>query len=383
MNNKGKTNGEIIVFTAGDSSKIKTWSNVPYFFTTTLEEKGFKVHRINIESGIFMFVGKAINKILKTCGIIERYGIIGFDRLKIYQLCVNKKMKKAVKKYPKSKLLITMNFSNSGSSVSKIPSLLFCDWTIEYYIKNRLNREPKGLELRAINRQDEEIEKSNYVVSLFPDVTEYMNKYYSNQIYYLGNVINSKIKKLNMDNITKNRRSKKKFLFIGRKAYISSAIKLLEAVHLINKQRNEKYKVIIIGINENDIPEKFKNYIAYGYLDKGNLFQEKKYYNEIYESIAIVNTTEKWAGASSIIEAMFYGTPVITAKYDAFVKTFGEKINFGYYSNNNVQDIEKIIMKLIDMDEDSYERMCNNAHNSVKDYTWSSYIDKIIKLTKL
>jgi hypothetical protein len=47
---------EINVFTYGNASKLSTWSNVPYFFTETLEEKGIKVNRINIQP----------NKIFKT-----------------------------------------------------------------------------------------------------------------------------------------------------------------------------------------------------------------------------------------------------------------------------------------------------------------------------
>ena len=42
---------EITIFTYGDSNKISTWSNVPYFFTTTLEKKGIIVNRINIRPG--------------------------------------------------------------------------------------------------------------------------------------------------------------------------------------------------------------------------------------------------------------------------------------------------------------------------------------------
>ena len=34
-----KTIQEIIVYTYGDSKSAKTWSNIPFFLTTTLEEK--------------------------------------------------------------------------------------------------------------------------------------------------------------------------------------------------------------------------------------------------------------------------------------------------------------------------------------------------------
>lgn len=39
---------EVIVFTNGDSSKISTWSNVPYCFTEALLRKQVIVHRVDI-----------------------------------------------------------------------------------------------------------------------------------------------------------------------------------------------------------------------------------------------------------------------------------------------------------------------------------------------
>ncbi len=40
---------EITVFCEqGDSSQIRTWSNVPYFFTRALEAHGVKVNRVNL-----------------------------------------------------------------------------------------------------------------------------------------------------------------------------------------------------------------------------------------------------------------------------------------------------------------------------------------------
>src|SRR3569833_1299656 len=39
---------ELTVFSHGDSTLLSTWSNVPYFFTRTIESKGIKVNRVNI-----------------------------------------------------------------------------------------------------------------------------------------------------------------------------------------------------------------------------------------------------------------------------------------------------------------------------------------------
>jgi len=44
---------ELTIFTSGDSGKISTWSNIPYFFTQTLLSKGIKINRVNISPSIF------------------------------------------------------------------------------------------------------------------------------------------------------------------------------------------------------------------------------------------------------------------------------------------------------------------------------------------
>lgn len=379
---------EIIVATMGDSNSVDTWSNVPYFFTTTLEKKGYIVHRVNIElKGSFLkLITKIFNKLYTILFNPDKKDIIyDFSRTSFAYKCINRTIKKAVKEYPDTELIITTNLSHSGSSVSNIKSLMFGDWTISHIIENRLERKPNFWEQRAIKRQDAEIRKSNYNVILFPDVCDYMKEYYkSDNIYYLGNVINSEIVDVDIDNLYINRRRNNTLLFIGKKSYISSAKTLIKAVKILNKDRADNfYKVIVIGMNEDDFEEK-SDYVEYmGYLSKGDSEQKKKYYDAVLNSLAVINTTEKWSGASSMIECMYYGTPVITSPYDAFVETFGSEIDFGYYSSNKPEEVKDFIEKLGTMSEEKYRQVCKNANEAVKDFTWDNYIDKILKLTEI
>ena len=383
MKNSG-SRGEIIVFTVGDSNSVDTWSNVPYFFTNTLEKKGYIVHRVNIASdgSIGKIIARVFNKFYRLIVGAKSNAIYDFMRTGIFYSMANRKMKQAVKKYPNSKLLISTNLSHSGSSVSNIKSVLFGDWTIDYFIKERLDRQPNSWEKLSIKRQDAEIEKSNYVISLFPNVYDYMKDYYKNQnIHYLGNVINSEILDVDIDKLYKSRKEKNTLLFIGRKPYISSAKALIKAVEMINKDRTDSYfKVKIIGMTEEDFEEK-SEYVEYmGYLSKGNEAEKKKYYDSVLNSLAVVNTTEKWSGASSMIECMYYGTPVITSPYDAFVDTFGKEIEFGFYSTNTPEEIKKHIENFSNLSDDEYAEVCKKSHEAVNDFTWDNYIDKIIKL---
>lgn len=379
---------EIIVFTMGDANSVDTWSNVPYFFTTTLEKKGYIVHRVNIASQDFIMrlICKIFNKIYITFFRPKNKNVIyDFTRTKLFYSKVNKQMKKAVAEHPNACLLMSTNFSHSGSSVSNIKSLMFCDWTIAYVIEKHNSRKPDYFEKAAIKKQDKEIRKSDYIVTLFPDVYDYMKKYYkTNNIYYLGNVINSEILDINVSTLYKNKKKNNTLLFIGRKAYISSAKALIKAVELLNKERNsDYYKVIVIGMTEADFDEK-SEYVEYmGYLSKGNEEQKKKYYNSVLNALAVVNTTEKWSGASSMIECMYYATPVITSPYDAFVETFGKEIEFGYYCKNNAENIKECIEDLSNMSEEQYKEVSIKANDAVKDFTWDNYVEKIINLCEI
>lgn len=382
---KGK---EIIVATMGDANSVDTWSNVPYFFTKTLEKKGYIVHRVNIEpnSAILKIAAKIFDKLYITLFNPEKKSsVYNFTRTTLAYNVVNKKIREAVKQYPNTELIISTNLSHSGSSVSNIKSLMFGDWTISHIIEKRLEREPNFWEKRSIKKQDEEIRKSNYNVVLFPDVYEYMKEYYkTDNIYYLGNVINSEIIDVDIDSLYKNRRKSNTLLFIGRKAYISSAKSLIKAVEMLNKDKVDNfYRVKLIGMTEDDFEEK-SEYVEYmGYLSKGDADQKKKYYDSVLNSLAVINTTEKWSGASSMIECMYYGTPVITSPYEAFVETFGEDINFGYYSSNKPEDIKGFIESLGTMPEEEYRQICKNSNEAVKDFTWDNYIEKVVTLAGL
>src|SRR5262249_22085434 len=93
-----------------------------------------------------------------------------------------------------------------------------------------------------------------------------------------------------------------------------------------------------------------------------------------------VNTTPKWGAFSATLEAMYFYTPVIVTPYKEFVETFGMKIGFGWYCKNNSLDLCAKIKKILNCP--SYDRLCINAHELVKDFTWSAYIDKMLKKIK-
>lgn len=182
---------EITVFSNGDSNKISTWSNVPYFFTKSLEEKGIKVNRIDINPS------RLINKlyditIFKLIKLTHPDTTYTYFRSKIHFLDVRRRIKKTIKSYGNSDANIFLTFSFSSCGLSKNLSVQLCDWTYDHYFNYFKEREPDYFERSSIKREESQIEGSNLIFSLFPNVANYMRKRYkNNEVKYNGNVINS------------------------------------------------------------------------------------------------------------------------------------------------------------------------------------------------
>ena len=364
----------VVVFTSGDANNPSTWSNVPYLFTNTLEKKGFNVIRIDMSNVRNIFT-LAFNFLIK---IIKPSSTFYFARTKLNRFFVERKIKKAVQKFDDIAdfyISISYDFSPSKFTLKKV--ILFHDWPIEYLLKSRFNREPDFLEIGDVKRHEKIIKDADIVVSLFEDCAEFMENRYNRKVYYLGGLINA------FDDYKKYEdvQNRNKITFIGKKSYKDCAIKLIKA---FNQIENSNIELHIIGMTKKDFigintPNNIK---FHGYLDKGNEVQREEYYNIIKESVVIVNTSEKWAGMSSLFEVLYYYRPIIVSRFDEFVRTFGDEIDFGFYSKNSVSDIKSNLEKILSMNKKDYKKMIANAHNSVKDYSYSCYIDKLLDIIK-
>lgn len=371
---------EITVFTNGDSEKISTWSNVPYFFTETLIARGIKVNRVNIKP---LKIIKAlhvnfIHKILKKFNKDSRY-----TYLRSYLHSVNARylIKNAINRYPNSDAFVFLTFSFSSAGLTNKPTILFSDWTFGYYFDYFRNREPDILEQKCIKRENWHVENANIVVSLFPSVTDYMQKVYKNKnIIYLGNVINS-LYKASEKEIIDLKTGSNNIIFVGSKKYIEGARALIEAF-VILKEKIQNLKLQIIGMETRDFSSLPKDITCYGYLDKGKNEDRELYYKILKEAKVFVNTTPKWGAFSASIEAMYFYTPVIVFPYTDFLETFGKNLDFGYYCQDNSPElITDNILKLFS--NKNYHSLCRQAHKSVEQFTWDSYIEKMLKAIEI
>ena len=376
---------EVTVFSHGDSRSPKSWSNIPYFFTKTLEEKGVKVNRVNIHPNIKLdkyynrFVWKPLKKIQSDYFITYLHSQINF-------WLVQRQIKKACRQYKNSQGNIFLTFSHTAAGYTPIPSVLICDWTIKYYFEYFMGRAPGFLERPSINRQKKVIQRSELVVSLFPSIAEYMQTdYLDANIQYYGHVINSD-EKPDRERLLEKKRNSKQILFIGDKKYLSGAKQLIEAYRRL-KPSIPELELNIIGLKKGrfkDLPEDVN---CFGYLDKNDPEQKQTFYRLIENARVIVNTTEKWGAFSSMVEAMYFYTPVITTAYKEFVTCFGEDIGCGYYLPNTLETdaiqqlantLEKVCITDSPDNDESYESLCIDAHKAVEEFTWDRFVTKFL-----
>lgn len=369
----------ILFFTYGDSNNPNTWSNVPYLLTNAFEKKGYNVIRVDMSTKrtLFSLGYTLLMKILKPSTTYY------YVRSKMNRYFVEKKIKKAVKEYDDIvDLYISISYDFSPSKFTNKKVLLISDWPIEYALENRYNRGPDWLEKNDVKRHKEVIESADYRISLFQDVANYMNNRFNKKTEYLGALINSFKDIKGFDKIE----NRNKITFIGKKSYYNSAKNLIKAFKNLDEKliKSKNLELHIIGMEKRDFPMvNNENIYFHGYLSKGNKNECDEYYNILKDTLVVINTSEKWAGMSSILESMYYYRPIIISDFDEFVKTFGKNIDFGYYCSNNDSDIKECLEKIISMKKSDYKKMSCCAHELVKDYSYDSYVDKMINLVKL
>lgn len=356
---------KIILFTKGNSDNASTWSNVPFLMKRSLEEKGVSVIPINYEINPLLI--RFINRLIKA----DRF--FDYSRTNIFNLLVNHKIKKTVKIHKDADFCVFLTF-DFINKYNHIPTLLFSDWTYRIWLE-RYNHIPNKRENGYIYFEDKKINQASLIIPLFEESYFKMQKQYPNANIKLikRNVVNIlDNEELNEKSIIETKNSSNQIIFIGRPAYKEGLEVLKQAISKVD------FDIIlnVVGI-EGENTEKVK---YYGYLRKDNKEENHLYYKLLREARVIVNPTKNWSGYSSLIEAMFYYTPVIVFPFKQFQLEFGEKLSFGYYCKDNPENVKAIIIQIFNLPEKEYHDLCINAHNSVKDYTWSNYVEEMLDI---
>ncbi len=375
---------KVIFFTYGDSSSASTWSNVPFLFTKSLEDIGIKIYRVDLSSPKFLrrIYDKCIHPLIK---LFFRDSLYTFNRTYLNEYIIYKRIQKNILKYNDADICIFTSF-DYYNKFNAIPEVLFCDWTFQMLIEERHKRKPYFFERRFIKQQNEALKNAKKTVSLFPHTANVLKiNYPDKEIHYFNtNVINNLCGYEWTDNEILNKKTRSNIiLFIGSSKYLEGAKCLIRAFQILVRE-NSSLQLHIIGIQTNEICDvkTSSNIFCHGYLRKDIETENELYYKLLINAKVIVNPTPIWSGYSSIIEAMYFFTPVIICKYQDFSIEFGNDIDFGLYTNDEFNH-EKLATDIDTLFKtESYDLMCKNAHEKVYNYTWDRYVFNILELFK-
>lgn len=368
---------EITVFATGDSTRLSTWSNVPYFITETLIRRGIRVNRVDISPDPLLenLWNKTMGRLVQR--VLTRNTEYSYVRSHLHFGNIRKRIRDALRRFPDAGANLFLTFSFSSAGLTDKPTVLLCDWTYDYYFSYYANRAPAFMEKRCLKREDAQIEKADLVLSLFPGVADYMRRTYKNRnIHYLGNVINSLYESTEAEAIDAKANSWD-LLFVGGRKYLEGARALIEAFTRLRPDF-PALRLQLIGLNESSTGPLPEGAFCHGYLDKSNSEQRALYYHLLRKARIFVNTTPKWGAFSATLEAMHFHVPVVVTPYHEFVETFGREIPFGKYcESNSPVEIETAIRSLLN--EPLYNLMCREAHRAVSAFTWDAYVEKMIR----
>lgn len=370
---------KIYLCTTVTSKDYKGWSNIPYLLHRNLEKQGVRVTNIvsrEIEPIKFLF-NLPIRVLIKFFGLKTTYY---FVRTPLHFFCTYLYSQYIRLVSQPQDVMLVQGFSYPPHN-KKNRMILMGDWPSSYLFKNFLKRPPSRMEKKSIAREDKVIEEADAVVTLFPDVHEYMLAHYKNKkIYYLGNVVNIDDEiRIPVDILSKKQNSKS-LLFIGKPFYLAGANELISAVENLRK-RGYEFDVDIVGIEPDLIKERYDWLSIHGYLDKGNPSDKLKYYGLLENAKLFVNTTPGWNAFQATLEAMHFYNPIVARPNGSLVKTFPKIEDVSYLVGNENGCLENEIIKSIEYAEQYLEK-CKNAHQAVQPYTWESFTKNLIKLIK-
>ncbi len=363
-----------VVFTIGDSRKPSTWSNVPYFFTRTLEEQGFPVKHVNIAPS--RFVQLLFDLPWKAfCKLVGRQTRFTFLRSRFNRRVTNAKIGRALKRFPEGHCLF-MTFS-FGPPPDR-PYTLFCDQTFAQHITYFDERKPDGLEAPTIVEERKNLKNASLIIALFPDLAGNLREQHGNKVKYYGNVVNIDRVEVDGDELLARKRNVNEIVFIGNRRYKEGLERLAEAVAIMNKDQLPEVTVNVIGMDRGDLPSAPPNMKFHGYLDKGDHRQKQVYLDILERSRLFVNPNPKWAAFSASCEALFLFTPVVIFPYREFEHTFGDTNRVGLALNSvRPADIADAISSLL-QDDEAWSRKARAAHEATKLMTWTNYVNSYL-----
>lgn len=365
----------INVFTLGDSRKLSTWSNVPYFLTTTLERKGYRVNRIDIGPDRWLQLGYDL--VWRSwCGLAGKRSKHDYFRSRLNGRITRWRIDRALRRHTDGhQVFITFSF---GAHRQQRPYVLFCDMTFERSIRYFEGRPADPLEARTVAEEQRNLEAADLVISLFPEQARELEDALGDKVRYYGNVVNMEPTRPDTDQLLRIKMGSRRIVFIGGDKYLPGLERLLDGVGTLQRRTGQLLHLDVIGIRREAVRNAPPQVVFHGYLDKAVAEQRERYYRILENACAFVNPMPKWGAFSASCEAMYLHTPVVLFPYDEFIGTFGtEPTMCEFLQDGSGDDIADALQRLLS-DQVRWRRKALAAHEAVRTFTWDAYVDRLV-----
>ncbi len=365
---------EFVVFSLGDSRKASTWSNVPFFFTRTLEKQGCSVHRVNIGPPRWLQLLFDVPWKL-YCKAVGRQTRYTFLRSQMHRRMAEAKIARALGQYPQGHCIFMTYSFGAGR---KREYTLFCDQTFEQHIAYFDERRPDKLERPTILAERRNLRHAKLIIALFPELADKLQGLHGGRVRYYGNVVNLETTQAEEAKLLRLKRQSREVVFIGNRRYKEGLELLAKAVRHINAQGGMPITVNVIGMDRGDIQGAPANMVFHGYLNKAVPEQKQTYIKVLERSRLFVNPNPKWAAFSASCEALYLFTPVVIPAYSEFERTFGDIRDLGVpLHSTEAELVAQGIMELMDNDAE-WERRARNGHQATSAMSWANYVKKYL-----
>ncbi len=369
----------IFFCTTAPSKNYKSWSNIPYLLHKNLEKRGYLVENYVMREveplkTVFNLPIRVLNKFFKlgTTYFYVRTPVHFFFTY-LYSRFIGLIS-------AKQDVMVVQGFSYPLHN-GKNRQIVLGDWPSEYLFEKFLKRRPSRLERKSIDRENAVIEAADAVITLFPNVREYMLRKYKNQnIYCFGNVVNVDEDVEIPADIREQKLNSKRFLFVGQPFYLAGALELIAAARHLRQQGLE-CEVDIIGIDPGLIGAKYEWLTVHGYLDKEKPDDKRKYYELLSNARLFVNTTPGWSGFQALLEAMYFHNPIVVRPNESLNSYFSNLTTFAHIVEEGGPNLEAVLMDSL-TDSVRYQQMSNAARKAVESSTWNNFTAELIGLLK-
>lgn len=370
---------KIFFCTTAPSKNYKSWSNIPYLLHKNLEKRGYSVQNYVMREleplkTIFNLPIRVLNKFFNL-GTTYFYVRTPLHFFSTY-LCSRWMGLISTK----NDVMVVQGFSYPLHN-GKNRQIVLGDWPSEYLFEKFLKRTPSRLERKSIDRENAVIEAADAVITLFPNVREYMLRKYKNQnIYYFGNVVNVDDDVRMPADIQLRKLNSKSFLFVGQPFYLPGALELIAAARSL-RENGVDCEVDIVGIGAEVIGAHYPWLKVHGYLDKEDAADKKKYYELLSNARLFVNTTPGWSGFQALLEAMYFHNPIVVRPNESLSSYFPNLNELAYLLEEGGASLEEILFESL-LDGARYQRMSEVSRQSVESSTWSNFTENLIRLFK-